>query len=103
MILSIDFFIFIFIHISTMTILSTRFNINTNGKTVSRAEILYRNLIHSFLMPLERKILTVTRTMRKLRKRRMKQVALHRSPTSFLSLRLSRLGAGAGLGAGNRE
>ena len=61
------------------------------------------SLIHSFLMPLERKILTVTRTMRKLRKRRMKQVALHRSPTSFLSLRLSRLGAEAGLGAGNRE
>ena len=52
-------------------------------------------------MPLERKILTVTRTMRKLRKSRMKHVALHRSPTSFLSLRLSRLGAG--LGAGNRE
>ena len=97
MILSTDFFIFIFIFIQYTYLLST---LSTRCQCQGRKH-LYRNLIHSFLMPLERKILTVTRTMRKLRKRRMKQVALHRSPTSFLSLRLSRLGAG--LGAGNRE
>lgn len=50
--------------------------------------------VTSFLIPLERKMLTVTRTMMKLRKRRMKQTDLQNTPSirrCFFSSLLSTL------------